>query len=48
MTVDRTRVGKAERSEEMERTRHRIDLESIDHQDLDISLENPQRWRTSA
>ena len=40
LTIDRTRAGKAERTEEIERIRHRINLESRDLQDLDISLEN--------
>ena len=48
MTIDRTRVRKAERREEMERTRHRVNLESKDLLILDIILENPQGWRGSA
>ena len=48
MTVDKTRVGKARRTEVMERTKQRINLENRDPQDLDISLENPSGWRTTA
>ena len=48
MTIDRTKVGKGKRTEEMERTRHRINLESRDLLILVIILESPQGWRTSA
>ena len=47
MTIDLPRAGKAKRTEVMERTGHRINLENRDLQILDISLENPQGWRTS-
>ena len=48
MTIDRTKAGKAKWTEEMERTRHRINLESRDLLILVIILESPQEWRTSA
>ena len=41
MTVDRTKVGKAKRTEEIEMRGYRINLESKDLLILDISLENP-------
>ena len=40
--IDRTRAGKAERTEEMEGSGHRINLESRDLLIPDIILENPQ------
>ena len=40
--------GKTKRTEEMERSQHRINLEGRDLQDLEISLENPQGWKASA
>ena len=39
---------KVRRTEVMERTGHRINLESRDLIILNISLENPEGWRTSA
>ena len=42
------KMGKAERTEEMERSGQRINLESRDLLILDIILENPQGWRESA
>ena len=48
MTIGRTSEEKSRRTVKMERIRHRINLESRDLQTLDISLENPQGWRTSA
>ena len=48
MTIDRTRVRTAKRTEVMERIGDRIKLEHKDLLILVISLENPQGWRTSA
>ena len=48
MTIGKTRETRTRKMCEMENHRHRIILESRDLQILDISLENPQEWRTSA
>ena len=48
MTNNRTKARTAKRTEVVERTRNRINLEHKDLLILVISLENPMGWRTSA